>query len=71
LVSQTKGRAKTEVESRVLDLRGRKWREAGGDYIMRSFITFLLLLLLSRRYSPGWALASSFINFTLHKILFG
>jgi hypothetical protein len=32
------------VLRRVLDLRGRKWREAGEDWIMRSFITCTLLL---------------------------
>jgi hypothetical protein len=25
-----------------VDLRGRKWREAGEDYVMRSFITLTL-----------------------------
>jgi hypothetical protein len=41
-----------------LDLRGKKWREVGEDYIMRSFITCTLqqvLLGLSNHGGMRWA----------------
>jgi hypothetical protein len=31
--------AAVNVSRKYLDLRGRKWREAGEDYIMRNFLT--------------------------------
>jgi hypothetical protein len=34
------------VLRRILDVRGRKWLEAGEDYITGSFITCLLHILL-------------------------
>jgi hypothetical protein len=38
--------SENRVLRRILDLRHRKWREAGEDYIMRSFITCTLLEIL-------------------------
>jgi hypothetical protein len=46
LVSHTKGRK--EIEGEYLDLRGRKWWEAGEDCIMRSFIAHVLHQILSK-----------------------
>jgi len=36
------GCLRTGCSGESLDLRGRKWQEAGEDCIMRSFITFML-----------------------------
>jgi hypothetical protein len=37
----------SRVLRRILDLRGRNWWEAGGDYLKRSFITCTLHQILS------------------------
>jgi hypothetical protein len=51
LVSHTKGKTKIEeFWGENLNPRGRKWREAGEDYIMRSFITCTL-----RHTWLGWS----------------
>jgi hypothetical protein len=56
LISHAEGRTQIEgvweqgAEEKYLDLRGRKWREAGEDCIMKSFITFTLHQILL-----GWS----------------
>jgi hypothetical protein len=48
LVSHTKGRTYTEgIREEYLNLRGRKWWEAGEDCIMRNFITCMYHQILS------------------------
>jgi hypothetical protein len=40
------GYLRTGCKGEYLDLRGRKWQEAGEDCIMRSFITFAIYQIL-------------------------
>jgi hypothetical protein len=58
-----------------LDLRGRKWREVGEDYIMRNFIIFThhqnIRMMKSRRMRWAMNVARMGEMRNAYKILFG